>query len=83
MLSLPTVNVAGVPPLLVTVPFPESEPMVLLNPFRFSTEVTVNAELGLNAVGEPAWSVPLLTIGSAAVVVHARQDQYPEPGLGE
>ena len=59
-----TVNIAGPAPLLVTVPLPESEPIVLLNPFRSNTdtEVTVYAELALNAVAEPACSVPEPTL---------------------
>ena len=62
MLSLPTVNVAVVAPLFKTVPIPESEPIVLLNPFRSKVEFTVKAEFGLKAVADPAWSVPALTV---------------------
>jgi hypothetical protein len=62
VLSLPTVKVAKVDPLFVTLPLPESEPMLLLNPWRSSNEVTLNAEVALNAVGEPACSVPELTL---------------------
>jgi len=40
------------------------EPMVLLLPLmsRMPGESTVKAELGLKAVVEPAWSVPLFTV---------------------
>ena len=51
----PAVNVAGADSLLfVTVPLPANEPTVLELPLRSRTELTVKAELGLNAVMEPA-----------------------------
>ena len=53
----PVVNVAGLPPLLVTVPLPANAPTVLEKPLRSMRELTVKAECGLNAVVEPASSV--------------------------
>ena len=62
VLSLPAVNVAVVAPLFKTVPFPESEPIVLLNPFKSKIEFTVKAEFGLKLVADPAWRVPALIV---------------------
>ena len=73
VLSLPTVNVAVAVPLFKTipVPFPESEPIVLLNPLKSRVgftggfagrAVNVKAEFGLNAVVDPAWSVPAMSV---------------------
>ena len=61
-LSAPAVKVAEVPPLLVTLPLPASEPTLLENPLRSRMEFTVNAEFVLNAVVAPATSVPTLTV---------------------
>ena len=54
-------------PLLFTVPLPASEPIVFEKPFKSSCEFTVNAELALNAVAEPACNVPALTVVAPAV----------------
>ena len=62
VLSFPTVNVAVVEPLFKTVPFPESEPIVLLNPFKSKIEFTVKAEFGLKLVADPALRVPPLIV---------------------
>jgi hypothetical protein len=62
VLSPPAVNVARLEALLVIVPVPDSEPIVLLNPFRSRTDVTLNVEFGLSAVADPACSVPDATL---------------------
>ena len=54
-------SVAAVP-LLVTVPVPAKEPMALENPSRSKVALTVKSEVALNAVVEPACSVPALTV---------------------
>src|SRR5260370_14454406 len=61
VLLLPAVKVAAVPPFK-TVPVPESEPIVLLNPFKSRVEFTVKAEFGLNAVVDAAWNVPAMSV---------------------
>ena len=62
-LSAPAVKVAEVvAALLVTVPVPANEPTVLEKLARSRVAFTVKAELALNAVVEPACSVPPLTV---------------------
>jgi hypothetical protein len=59
----PAVKVAEVvPALLVTLPVPANEPTVLEKLARSRVEFTVKDELALNAVAEPACSVPALTV---------------------
>ena len=77
-------SAAAPAPLSKTVPFPESEPIVLLNPFRSKTELTVNSEFLLKPFNDPAWSVPALTIVPASVGIVAGQPvkvHVPVPNL--
>jgi hypothetical protein len=62
-LSPPAVKVAEVvATLLVTVPVPAKEPTLLEKLARSRVEFTVKAEPALNAVMEPAFNVPALTV---------------------
>ena len=54
----PVVKVAAAWAVLVTVPGPASDPIALELPLRSRVELTVKAELGLKAVGEPACERP-------------------------
>ena len=58
----PVVNVATVPPALVTVPAPASEPMVWLKPLRSRVPVTVNALADEKVLVAPACRVPALIV---------------------
>ena len=58
----PVVSVFVVAVELLTAPLPASEPMEISKPFRSSVPFAVTAELLPNAVVEPAFNVPALTV---------------------
>ena len=58
----PAVSVLVVAEELVTVPLPASEPMERSKPARSSEALAVTAELLPNALVEPAFKMPALTV---------------------
>ena len=62
VLLAPALNVTAPATPLVTVPFPASEPMVSLNPFKSNVALSVSALPLGTAFATPSFNVPALIV---------------------